>query len=195
LARRGISQSDNPALVQWDDTLVARYTVTRKETGFHNIKITLPNIDCPTCTLQVAQWADEFNWYYYSCSDIRITADASISTNIESNCTQRIFDGTCDTFEPAEMLVRIGILETIYWGSFGVFTVALVLILAGVIFYAKKNDKAKGSERNLKEILLHYKWLVVALVTINLAAIISSLVTFAGLKSCSMLSAYDTFAK
>jgi len=43
--------------------------------GRRTASVTLPNISCDTCTLQVIQWMDDIN-PYFSCADISLVAGA-----------------------------------------------------------------------------------------------------------------------
>ncbi|KAJ3042570.1 hypothetical protein HDV00_007104 [Rhizophlyctis rosea] len=79
-------------------------------TGIHSIPITLPpNITCDSCTIQARQWAPEFKWYYYSCSDVRIVAQGSAEANAltaADTCSDRLDRCGTEWFEPAAPLVE-----------------------------------------------------------------------------------------
>eukprot|EP00486_Rosalina_sp_Unknown_P007416 CAMPEP_0201575770 /NCGR_PEP_ID=MMETSP0190_2-20130828/21183_1 /ASSEMBLY_ACC=CAM_ASM_000263 /TAXON_ID=37353 /ORGANISM="Rosalina sp." /LENGTH=178 /DNA_ID=CAMNT_0048005815 /DNA_START=73 /DNA_END=606 /DNA_ORIENTATION=- len=54
-------------------------------TGIQAFDVTLPpNITCDHCTIQVKQWASDFEWYYYTCTDIQIVADDVSIDNIDT---------------------------------------------------------------------------------------------------------------
>jgi len=47
--------------------------------GTHEIEVTLPDVECENCTIQVIQWMSDGNGSYtpyYTCSDISLKADA-----------------------------------------------------------------------------------------------------------------------
>ena len=104
-------------------------------TGIQAFDVTLPNITCDHCTIQVKQWASDFDWYYYTCTDIKIVADDS---NIDTDDTcvgdESEWGETCSWSE-VESLVRIMILQSIILGTVGLIC---FLILFGVILYTSE---------------------------------------------------------
>ena len=108
-------------------------------TAYHNFPIVIPaNVTCnPTCTVQVRQWADDFDWYYYACVDVDVLNRSTFEAmsvldpemqDTESNCTSRIAAGRCGRWEPGPFHIRTTILQTIVFGS-----VALVCLIGLVV--------------------------------------------------------------
>lgn len=121
-------------------------------TGIQAFDVTLPNITCDHCTIQIRQWASDFDWYYYTCTDIKIVAD---DTNIDNTDTcvgdESEWGETC-TWSEAGSLVRIMILQSIILGTVGL---VCFLILFGVILYTSeccgwRKDKCGSYVRNKK---------------------------------------------
>jgi hypothetical protein len=100
--------------------------IDHEGTSLHSITVKIPsNLTCDACTLQVRQWAPEFSWYYYSCSDVRVQARTN-TTAIKSTCRSAIDDNTC-TISAAPPQVRILILQSI------LVAVAVIVCLTAAI--------------------------------------------------------------
>ena len=121
-------------------------------TGIQAFDVTLPNITCDHCTIQVKQWASDFNWYYYTCTDIRIVSDNDDVNNTHTCVgSDSEWGKTCEWSE-AGSLMRIMVLQSIILGTVGL---VCFLVLVGTIFYTSEccgccRDKCGSYIKNKK---------------------------------------------
>jgi hypothetical protein len=73
--RRG----DDPTRVfPVDGKNILAYDLNDGAGGEHVLEVTLPNVDCDRCTLQLIQYMyDTERVYYFQCADLRLTASAA----------------------------------------------------------------------------------------------------------------------
>lgn len=125
-------------------------------TGIQAFNIDLPNITCNHCTLRVKQWASDLDWYYTTCTDIKIIDnddDNMMNNNNNDTCVgiNSEWGETCEWSE-AGSLLRIMILQSIILGTTGLVA---FLILVLMISYTSEcfgfcNNKCGSYIRNKK---------------------------------------------
>lgn len=70
-------------------------------------EVTLPNITCPKCTLQIIEFMAQHGapYFYYHCADLEITADSSLPTDPGSGGTT---GGSADAGAPIDAAAAAG---------------------------------------------------------------------------------------
>lgn len=153
-------------------------------TGYQSFIVTLPeNRTCDHCTIQIKQWADDLQWFYYACTDVEIVNGVTNTTISPSTCQ----------FRSGPALLRILILQDILIGT---YFLTIVLFLAAFCFagYCNKDvsqdleEKSQDGKVAVTERIVEYSkrkkrcMLVAAIVYLLLAVALG--VTLIGLKSC-----------
>lgn len=121
-------------------------------TGMQAFYVQIPaNITCKNCTIQVRQWADDFQWYYYTCADVEIVASGSDKSAFpdakQEDCV----------WTAAGPRLRMQILQTMLIFSLILLAILSILIwccfavrsgkkLANVDFQATPDADLEGSE-------------------------------------------------
>jgi len=87
--------------------------------------VTIPlGMASPHATIQVKQWSDEFQWYYYACTDIQIVANQSTAGS--GACWDR--SASCTQFDGGPKKLRMSILESLAY----ILWVGLTFIALGL---------------------------------------------------------------
>ena len=159
-----VSAGDDQSLFS---TKLAYVPDEQNGTAFQQIPVTIPaNVTCDgSCTIQVRQWSEDLNWFYYACSDVILVdridindadkmADLGIG-NVESDlsddatCQSRIADGTC-SWASGGMRLRIMILQV-----FLLLMAPIVLIVAAPIIilvtFCRRPRELSGSADDEEE--------------------------------------------
>jgi hypothetical protein len=75
------------------------------------------------CTIQVKQWAEDFDWYYYACVDVEIVLELDGTADIDKGLPP----DQC-VWEPADSRTRANIRRSILIFSVVLFDVVLFLV-------------------------------------------------------------------
>lgn len=107
------------------------------ETGYQRFWVDLPqNVTCEnTCTIQVRQYAKDFDWYYYACVDINIVADGEADGSLSRD--------QC-VWEPGPSRIRAQILQSIVLGC--VFLVDAIMFLGWFVWSARAIKRTEKPE-------------------------------------------------
>lgn len=132
-------------------------------TAFQQIPVTIPsNVTCNgTCTIQVRQWSDDLNWFYYACSDV-VLLDRNDTQNAtkmeamgidietadlseEAMCQSRISDNTCQ-WASGGPLLRVMILQMVVLSIAPVIVLVAAPIIIIVAFIRRPQVVAVGAD-------------------------------------------------
>ena len=128
-------------VVLMDDT---PQTTDGSTTATQRFSVTIPfGMASPHATIQVKQWSDQFQWYYYACTDIRIVSNVSDVMPISSELCWDQSDGQCLRSDGPSRL-RMGILEPITYGTWAIVSVLALTIWSIVVC---KHGGAKRAQR------------------------------------------------
>ena len=157
---------------------------TGDSTGFQSFIVTLPlNRTCEHCTIQVKQWADDLQWFYYACTDIEIVAGSTNTTVEPSSCQ----------FRSGPPLLRILILQSTLISSYFLILVIFLLVWAFVAcrskeigheLVAKSSDGKIQTSARIIEYSKRHRTFLLTTTALFLVLAVALGVTLIGLKSC-----------
>jgi len=143
LADKPVGPNDpEPAwVVLMDDT---PQTTDGLTTATQRFSVTIPfgTASSNHSTIQVKQWSDEFQWYYYACTDIRIVSNPTDAGS--GMCSDRGGEGGQCSRSDGPSRLRMGILEPVTYGLWRIATVVALAIWSVVVC---KHGGAKRARR------------------------------------------------
>ena len=180
-------------VVLMDDT---PQTTDGSTTVYQRFSITVPfGMESPHATIQVKQWAEEFKWYYYACTDIRIISNVSNVPAISEACWDK-GDGQCLRSNNPSLL-RIGILEPVLYGIWGIASAlaltiwSIVVCKCGGAKQKKRTAAASTSEvqavpctKRFKADTSEYKRSLIVIAITSIVTVINFVGVIESLKAC-----------
>ncbi|CAE8609207.1 unnamed protein product [Polarella glacialis] len=88
-------------------------------------------------TIQVKQWAEDFSWYYYACTDIKIVATAAEVPANADTCWDRAAEQCVVTDE------RKGILQMVVYGVWAIGLVAALVVVWSIVVSRSSGGMAR----------------------------------------------------
>lgn len=136
-----LGPGDSLDQVSEKDTVVLQETRSddhpEDQTGYQRFLVDLPlNKTCETCTIQIKQWAEDFDWYYYACVDVQIVSQLDGSFLPDADA---LSPDQC-VWEPAPARIRANILRSILIGAAILLDIFLVLSWLGWIYVCRKSE-------------------------------------------------------
>lgn len=171
-------------VVLMDDT---PQTTDGSTTATQRFSITIPfGMASPHATIQVKQWSDQFQWYYYACTDVPASSEA---------CWDQGDDQCLRSDGPSRL--RMGILEPATYGLWGIASAlalgiwSIVVCRHGGAKRAQRKAAASTSEvqaapctERFKTDASGFKRSLIAIATTSVVTVFIGVAVLESLKAC-----------